>query len=153
MDAWCIAVSALENGVDTVPDFQDSYYDIRQFRRHDRARVKAQTERTYYLDGEAVAHNRHKRTGQSDTKENWDSLAEFRAKNPKAVSHLTVKKSKRSYNNMKRNLPGALVLYEGKRHVVTGNHNGRYTLYGVKGNGISRSKCQVLKKNTGLVFM
>ena len=86
-------------------------------------------------------------------KENWDSLAEFRAKHQKEVSRLTVKKNTRSYNDTERNLPGALVLYEGKAHVVTGNHSDRYKLHGVPGNGVPKSRCKLLKKNTGLVFM
>ena len=33
-------------------------YNIRQYRRHDRANIKAQVFRSYYLDGKKVAQNR-----------------------------------------------------------------------------------------------
>ena len=154
MDAWCIAVSALENGPKYEPDFEGVFHAIKQYRRHDRARIKAQHERTYYLDGKAVAHNRHKRVGQADTKESWDSLAEFRTKHPKNVSRLTVKKSTRSYNNTKRIMPGAIFEHKGKQHILQGQKN-----LGTEWKGIDMDKyvpaksCVLIKKNTGLVFI
>lgn len=152
IDAWCIAVSVLDR-YEEDPDFEGSFYTIQQFRRHDRARVKAQKERTYYLDGKAIAHNRHKRTGQSDTGKKWDSLSEFGAKRPKDVSRLTVRKSTRSYNDMHRPLPGAEVEYEGRRYILSGKHNDRYMLMGVGGSGVPISRCRLVKRNTGLVFL
>lgn len=152
IDAWCIAVSVLED-YDEEPCFQGSFYEIRQFRRHDRSRIKAQKERTYYLDGKAVAHNRHKRTGQSDTKEKWDSLAEFRIKHPEEIGHLTVRKSTRSYNNMERLLPGAEIIYHKKRGIISGNHNNRYTMLAQSGGGIPKKQCHIIRRNTGLVFI
>ena len=154
MDAWCIAVSALKGNVKDSPEFKESFYTIKQFRKHDRAIINAQRERTYYLDGKAVAHNRHKRTGQADTKENWDSLAEFRTKHPKDVAHLTVKKSVRYYNNTKRYLPGTKYLYEGKEYVLC-SQKSNGTMW--KGFGqdkyVSAKKCKVIKNNEGLVFI
>ena len=155
IDAWCIAVSALGD-YDKEPSFHGSFYEIRQFRRHDRARIKAQKERTYYLDGKAVAHNRHKRTGQSDSKKSWDSLAEFRAKNPKDVSRLTVKQSKRSYNNTKRPLPGSEFLADdGSVHTLKATQSGNTKYWGWDNNEhyYSASKCRIIKRNTGLVFV
>ena len=153
IDAWCIAVAACGLNDPEHPDFCESFYEIVQFRRHDRAIINAQKERTYYLDGKVVAHNRHKRTGQADTKENWDSLAEFRAKNPKAVSKLTVKKSTRSYNEPGRVLPGATIRYNGNNYILKGNHNDRFILFSIGGSGIPKSKCEIARHNTGLVFI
>ena len=110
IDAYCIAMSMLldvdEIGPDEKapekPGFKECYYDIKQFRRHDRARICAQKERTYYLNGKAVCKNRHKRTGQDKTDYKgraWDSLAEFRQAHPDLVCKLTVRRSKRSYNS------------------------------------------------------
>ena len=115
-DALCIAM--LGAGLTEFKGDPETF-EIRQFRKHDRARIKAQKERTYYLDGKAVCKNRHKRTGQDKT----DSLEEFRKKHPSDVGRLTVKKSKRSYNRLGRELPGAEVVYRGKRYIVSGNHN------------------------------
>lgn len=155
IDAWCISVSALDD-YDEEPCFRDSFYEIRQFRRHDRARIKAQKERTYYLDGKAVAHNRHKRTGQSDSKKSWDSLAEFRIRHPKDVSRLTVKQSKRSYNNTKRPLPGSEFLADdGSVHTLKATQSGNTKYWGWDNNEhyYSASKCRIIKRNTGLVFV
>ena len=85
VDAYCIALSALF-GVWEADDTEPNRYDIGQYRRHDRKRIQAQQERTYFLDGKKVCKNRHKRTGQKEL-----SLAEFRKKNPSLVSKLTVK--------------------------------------------------------------
>ena len=153
IDAWCIAVSAL-NEVKCTPDFENSFYTIMQFRRHDRSRIYAQHERTYYYKGKVVAHNRHKRTGQANTKEKWDSLTEFRTQYPKLVSKLTVKKSTRSYNNTKRTLPGAIYEYENKRYVLKGqkNNGAKWLGYGQK-EYVPSNDCTVIKKNSGLVFV
>ena len=83
VDAYSIPCSILENPVVSVPD---THYEIHQFRRHDRAIIHHQTERTYYLDGKAVCKNRHKRFEQKD-----DSLEEFAAVHPDLVSKLTIK--------------------------------------------------------------
>ena len=155
MDAWCIAVTALDELPADPPDFTDSYYTIKQYRRHDRSIIYAQKERTYYLDGKVVAHNRHKRTGQSDTKENYDSLAEFRAKHPKDVSKLTVRKSQRSYNDRKRPMPGSIFLAEDGKHVLRSSQSGgtKYWAVDQSDHYYTASKCKIIKKNTGLVFI
>ena len=154
IDAWCIAVSALDNLPETTPAFDDSHYIIRQYRRHDRAIIKSQAERTYYLDGEVVAHNRHKRTGQSDTKENYDSLAEFRHDHPKDVCRLTVKRSARRYNNLKRPLPGSIFLADDGEHMLQSTQTNGTKLWAVD-NKVAyyrASECTFVKRNTGLVF-
>lgn len=144
-DAVCIAMYRAET-----TDFSDNTktYEIQQFRRHDRAIIKAQKERTYYLDGKAACKNRHKRTDQK-----CDSLEEFAVKHPSDVGRLTVKKSQRSYNNTKRNLPGMEVIYNGGRHITKGSHNSRYMLFGVEGAGVPFAKCRIIHKNQGLVYM
>lgn len=78
-----------------------------QFRRHDRARIHYQKERTYYQDGRIVCKNRYKRTGQTDGGSKYISLAEYRTQHPHEVSRLSVRKSTRGYNDLKRELPGA----------------------------------------------
>lgn len=154
IDAWCIAVSAFTIKPADAPDFESSFYTIKQYRRHDRARIKAQKERTYYLDGKDVAKNRHARTGQADTKKPLPSLAQYRALHPKDVAALTVKKSRRSYNDMNRILPGAEIMYSGKRYVLHARQtNGtKYYAEGCKQYFPSK-KCSVARHNAGLVFI
>ena len=48
-------------------------------------------------------------------------------------SVLTVQKSKRSYNNIKRHLPGTTFLYHGKRYVMRGQQNNGTLVYGYNG--------------------
>lgn len=153
IDAWCIAVSACKS--DPAEADISGLYNIRQFRRHDRALIHSQRERTYYLDGKAVCKNRHKRTGQSDAKDSFPSLAEYRNMYPENVSRLTVRKSERRYNNMSRMMPGAAVICNGNRRVVSGNMGNRFTLVTQKGvrEAASTSKCRVITQNGGLVFI
>ncbi len=144
-DAVCIAlygayITEYRGNIDT--------FELIQYRRHDRALIKAQHERTYYLGKKVVAHNRHKRTDQKTT-----SLEEFSQKHPTDVGKLTVKKSKCSYNKPDRTLPGAIVLYKGSRYIVQSKHNERYILVGIPGSGVSMNKCQVVQKNTGIVYI
>ena len=69
-DAYCIACSILKDQKHV--DIPVQIYQIQQYRRHDRANIKSQRERTYYLDRKIVAKNRKKRTDQkSDSLQEW----------------------------------------------------------------------------------
>ena len=147
IDALCIAINGTKANID-VNNLPHSYL-IKQFRRHDRALINNQKERTYYLDGKVVAKNRHKRFEQEG-----DSLEEFALKNPDKVAELTVKKSKRSYNNPDRIMPGARFLYKGNEYVLIGQiTNGKYyKAYGSDKN-FPAKECRIIKYNQGLVFV
>ena len=162
IDAWVIAVDVLGITPAAVPDLSHPKR-IRQFRRHDRARIHYQHERSYYLqtkDGrkEKVAENRHKRTGQSDAKVGkkkvYPSLAEYVQMYPENAAKLTVQPSTRGYNVSNRVLPGALVKYQGKTLVISGKHNDRYQ-FAQKDicKEAPMSQCTVLCHNKGLVFI
>ena len=156
LDAYCIACSILER--------QDriclrNCYEIQQFRRHDRAKVKAQTERTYKLDGQTVAKNRRKRMDQKE-----DSLHEWFLKIKKQCgletarklqSGLTVQKSIRRYNRTDRLMPGTVFTRNGKRYVMSGQRtNGKYLLaVGNTKTNHPEKLCSVQKTNSGLVFL
>ena len=147
IDALCIVINGVNADID-VSNLPHSNL-IKQFRRHDRALINNQKERTYYLDGKPAAKNRHKRFEQKG-----DSLEEFALKNPDKVAELTVKKSKRSYNNPDRIMPGARFLYKGKEYVlISQKNNGFY----YKGHGmkdyVKANECQIIKYNQGLVFI
>ena len=153
MDAWCIAMSIVGT-YETEPDFS-GLYRMKQFRRHDRASVKAQKERTYYHNGKAVAKNRHKRTGQADAKVPFPSLAEYLQEHPEHKGRLTVRKSTRSYNNTKRNLPGTVYTECGNPFVLRATQSNGTRLYGM-GEGMDYHKtvrCKLSQHNAGLVYI
>ena len=63
VDAYLIAMSY----VNAQPQLSgiEKVYHIKQFRRHDRAIIKSQRERTYYLGKKVVAKNRRRRFEQT----------------------------------------------------------------------------------------
>lgn len=158
VDAWCIGALSLGRIPEKAPDFTE-VHTIMQFRRQDRAIIKAQTYRTYKLDGKTVAWNRKKRTDQkNDSLEDWyqkQVQLHGQKEADRMRSRLTVKKSQRRYNNPERMLPGAVFLYKGERHVMSGTLTGGEYLRSV---GDSKTnypvkECRIVKRNQGLVFI
>lgn len=146
-DAVCIALYGTD--ITECKNISDTF-EVKQFRRHDRAIINNQRERTYYLNGKAVCKNRHKRTDQKT-----DSLEEFRKKHPSDIKLLTVKGSKRYYNSPDRLFPGIVFMYMGKLHVMSGQlTNGKY-LRAVDDCKINypTTQCQIVRKNAGLVYL
>ena len=156
MDAVCIAAAC--TGMEPKTG-NGQHFEWKQFRRHDRARINNQRERTYYLDGKAVAKNRRPREeqkrkaltqwfGQQVKKHGPVIAREMR-------SRLTVKKSVRYYNNTNRLLPGAVFMYRKERHVMTGQlaKGAYYRAYGQGGRNFRVSDCRVIKRNTGIVCL
>ena len=153
-DAVCIAAyGAPVSGIDD----RICTYEVRQFRRHDRARIKSQRERTYYamclLDGRikriAVAKNRKPRFEQKGP-----SLADA-GLSRQEISCLKVKKSVRYYNDPDRLLPGAEFFYDGERYIMTGQLSGGAYLRAA-GQGTTnfrRTDCRIVRKNRGLVYI
>ena len=97
---------------------------IKQFRRHDRARIKAVRERTYYSGKTVVAKNRRRRFEQ-DALSLHEWYLEQKRKHGKAEAHrlqqeLRVVPSKTYYNNLDRVMPGARFVYGGEEYVLTG---------------------------------
>lgn len=131
------------------PDFSE-LFKIKQFRRHNRSRIQAQKERTYYFEGKAVAKNRHKRTGQANSKNPFPSLSEYLQEHPECKGKLTVRKSTRSYNNMERNLPGTIYTDHGKQFVLRAQSNG-IQLYSLDNVYHNIKNCKLKKHNSGLV--
>lgn len=70
-------------------------------------------------------------------------------------SHLTAVKSKRRYNDLTRVMPGAVFMYNGECHVLSGQlTEGRY--FRAVGNAKTNypaSKCKIIRHNEGLVFV
>lgn len=155
IDAYCIAASCLS----VFPKMQTEAFEIVQFRKHDRANIHTQRERTYQLDGKTVAKNRKKRMDQKG-----NSLAEWFADMVKKHgireaehmrSRLSVKKSTRYYNTKGRVMPGAVFQYCGKRYVMTGQSSkGRlYRAYGRGDQDFPSKKARIIQQNGGLVYV
>ena len=146
-DVVCIACT----GMNVIPSASlPKKFEVMQFRRHDRALIKSQRERTYMLDGETVCKNRHRRFEQK-----CDSLDEFRKEHPKLVSELNVSKSVRYYNNPDRLMPGAVFLFGGERHVLQSQLTGGkyYRAVGCGKKSFPSAKCTVIRCNSGLVYI
>ena len=84
---------------------------MKQFRRHDRARIKAVSERTYYSGKTVVAKNRRRRFEQ-DTPSLHEWYLEQKQKYGKTEAYrlqqgLRVVPSKTYYNDLTRVMPGA----------------------------------------------
>jgi hypothetical protein len=154
IDAYCIAASCMN----VYPKIHTEIFEILQFRKHDRANIHCQRERTYQLDRKTVAKNRKKRMEQKD-----DSLAEWFENMVKLHgteeaehmrSRLSVKKSVRYYNTKERIMPGAVFQYGGKRYVMTGQISGGtyYRAYGCGNQNFSSKKVMIIQQNRGLVY-
>ena len=155
IDAYCIATSCMN----VSPKMQTEAFEILQFRKHDRANINCQKERTYQLDGKTVAKNRKKRMDQKD-----NSLAEWFTDMVKMHgirkaecmrSRLFVKKSTRHYNTKGRVMPGAVFQYCGRRYVMTGQISGGlyYRAYGCGDQNFSSRKVRIIGQNGGLVYV
>ena len=151
-DAVCIAAygapaSEVKDSVRT--------YEVGQFRRHDRALIKSQRERTYCMEDpatgklKAVAKNRKPRFEQSGP-----SLADL-GLTRQEISRLTVKKSMRYYNATGRIMPGAEFFCNGVRYIMTGQlTGGKYLRAAGQGTrNFRRDTCRIRKENRGLVYI
>ena len=134
-------------------------YEIKQFRRHNRARIHHQTARTYRYDGKIIAKNRKKRMDQkTDSLEDWiaDMTERYGQETAnRMLSKVTVQKSTRHYNTKGRMMPGAVFVYQKKRFVRTGQLTGGayYRAYGPDRKNFPAKAVRVVQKNKGLVYV
>jgi len=148
-----LAIAAMPTGCLASPG-DAGLFQVLQFRRHNRAIIHSQRERTYKLDGKVVAKNRRPRFEQVGP-----SLADFLAsidpsRRREVCSSLRVMPSKRYYNNVRRKvLPGCIFLFGGKRYILSGQHS-HGALYRAVGEGTREfpaNQCRVIQAG-GLVF-
>ncbi len=147
LDAACIASIRYE--LSDIEEFS-SCHEVIQYRRHDRAIVKSQRERTYYLDGKVMAKNRKPRFEQSGS-----ALSDLKL-DEETISRLTAKKSRRYYNDLHRQWhPGDKFFCDEKLYVMTGQlSNGTYLrAYGEDNRNFPVKKCLRYKFNQGLVYV
>ena len=135
------------------------YFQIKQFRHHNRQIIHCQKERTYKLNGEVIAKNRQKRIGQtSPSLREWykDTKCKLgKEKTKQLQSKLKVLKSTRSYRNPNAIMPGAIFLYKGKRYILSGiaDKGAYFRALGQGTKNFKAKNCKIIKYNTGLVFI
>lgn len=149
LDAYCMVCSQLQPKIIIIPNF---YYQIKQYRRHDRMACKQEMlDRKYYLDGKFIAANRHKAYEQKTM-----SLDEYVA-NSGTTANLTVPSHKPTYQRQDRIMPGAVFMVGGERmvlHASRGLHNGKPDYYCFEdGTSATPRKSKLILKNMGLVFV
>ncbi len=147
VDAWCIAASVLDNSES--PDFEGCLHEVMQFRRHDRAIINNQRERTYKLGDRVVAKNRRPKFEQAGLALSDLSLTAAE------ISRLTVRKSTRYYNTRDRLMPGTAFMRGGKFHVMSGQlSNGAYLrALGDASTNHPAREVRVVTLNAGLVMV
>jgi hypothetical protein len=132
----------------------DNHIDIKQYRRHDRAWVKRLEDRKYYVinkvtgKSKVVAWNRNRSSIQKK-----DSLTDFRKKSNISVK---VKPGRRIYrrNNTKRRFkPGDLINYNGDIDICKGWASTQSKVILEKHGYVKQKLCQVIRNNSGLVFV
>lgn len=157
---WTDAVAIACVGTNlSCPDvlLENAFHAIR-FRRHNRQKTRAVTERTYKFEGKVFAKNRKQRFEQKGL-----SLQDYRQRleedlgtvvSRQQISKLTVFKSNHVKNNTHRIMPGAVFLYKGSRYVVSGTHAKNYFRAVGQGKKDFRiSDCRILCQNTGIVVV
>ena len=163
-DSECISAIGAEisSFVDTV-----SAYEVKQFRRHDRAIINNQRERSYKAlertdKGDKysiVAKNRRPREEQKgDALSKWyeKAIEKFGKKEARCqLSQLCATKSTRYRNTKDRVMPGALFRFKNDVYVMTGQLcNGTYfRAYGHGKKNFPARQCEVIKHNCGLVYL
>ena len=173
VDAQCIAMCACDYGTEW--DGSNLHcYVIRKYRRHDRARVKAQVSRTYKIGKTTVAKNRKPamvasvaRDGKmAYTKQKEPALSDWYEEQVqkhgeqeamRMRSQLVVAPSYRRYNDVKRTLPGTIFYHEGKRYVKSGqirpdDSHLYYQAEGVDSRNFPAKDCRIFY-NKGIVVM
>ena len=164
-DAICIAT----NGIQKLPYIPEDFvpFEIEQFRNHNRANIDNQKSRVYqesYIDEKGkekwrtVGTNRNKAMNQRiPSLQDWfeQKVEEVGIKEARRLrSALRVKPSKRYYANRNRILPGAIVIHEGQRKVMTGQQNNgdRYFLNHAE-KSVDNKTVEIILHNDGLVYL
>ena len=138
---------------------EEHHFEVKQFRKHNRAIINNQRERTYKLDGVAVAKNRKPRLEQKGAalsvwREKYaSSHSEKEAE--KMIGQLSVEKSTRRYNEKNRTLPGMTFEFNGVRYIMSGQLSGGKYLraVGCGSTNFPISKCRILTTGDGMVYL
>ena len=141
MDAYLIGIGTAEPSTIAIEPFK-----FKQFRRHNKANIKRQEDRKYYIGKSKVAVNRHRRAGQT-----FNSLTDLvEMKGRSILNQLTAKSATRPKRSTKPFGMGDVVRFENKTYTVkgfTGNYLG--FIGDDKYNKLMR-KSEIIVKNQGI---
>lgn len=142
IDAYLISIA------NSIPvDIKLNIFNFKQFRRHNRANIKRQEDRKYYIGKVKVAVNRHKRTAQF-----FDSLEDLVNKEGvEILNKLTVNKAIRPKRTIKQIGMGDIVNYSSKHFIVKGSKGQYLGFIGDDKYNKSIKKSKLVMKNTGMV--
>lgn len=141
MDAYLVGIATM-----TPSEQMPEPFYFKQFRRHNRANIKRQEDRKYYIGKKKVAVNRKKRTGQTA-----DSLADLVEKEELSIlNKVTARPATRPKRSQKPIEMGDIVLFEGKRFVVKGFMGNYLGFVGEQKYNKSMKKSKLLLKNQGI---
>jgi len=150
-DAVVVAASRVSI-IDTAECFE---FNMKQHRRHSRARTSTLRDRLYKLDKEIVARNRNKKADQKE-----DSLTEFRDHSPELVGRLKVYPGKRSLKPFRKNMftvAGDIWQLPDDRRFVSGGIVSRTNIHSLElveligKSYVSPRGCTRILKNEGMV--
>lgn len=152
LDAVCVGIATA--GTNAVCFDECRELELKQFKRHNRARTKSVRERNYKLNGKIVAQNRKKRMDQKR-----DSLEEFRTKHPGEVGRLMVYPGKRLAMPRRQKaptLPGEIWSLNGKCFFAEGVHAKKYIfskeLLQINGKKyVLPEKCTKIRERAGMM--
>jgi N6-L-threonylcarbamoyladenine synthase len=156
-DAACLGIMHLNREDLQIIDF-NIVMDLKQFRRHRRARVQRHEDRKYYLLGDVekvfVAWNRNRRTDQDPKK---PSLIEYKREHPKAQLSASVGKQvkfKGKYGESKVT-PGTVVrdITTNKIHVVQSSSDTQHKFTDVNNVKVKYKNMQIIKQFAGMVIL
>jgi len=140
IDAYLVGIGDSEPSNQMIEPFQ-----FKQFRRHNRANIKRQEDRKYYIEKKKVAVNRNKRAGQT-----FDSLKDLVAKEGNSVlNKINAKPATRPKRSTKPFGMGDVVSFNGERYVVKGFTGNYLGFIGEEKYNKSMKKAHLLSKNQG----
>ena len=121
-------------------------FKFKQFRRNNRANIKRQEDRKYYIGKKKIAVNRNKRTGQT-----FDSLKDLVEKEGSSVlNKICVKPATKPKRSISPINMGDTVIFEGKIYVVKGFKGQYLGFVGEDKYNKHINKTELLFKNTGI---
>lgn len=141
MDAYLVSIE------DSKPaEIPIEHFQFKQFRRHNRANIKRQEDRKYYIGKKKVAVNRGKRDSQV-----FDSLIDLVEKEGEQIlNQLTAKPATRPKRSQKPFGMGNVVKFENKFFTVKGFKGNYLGFIGEDKYNKPMGKSELIMKNQGI---
>jgi hypothetical protein len=141
MDAYLVSIGNSKPVEISIDPFQ-----FKQFRRHNKANIKRQEDRKYYIGKKKVAVNRNKRAGQT-----FDSLKDLVEKEGEQIlNQIIVKPATRPKRSQKPFGMGDVVKFNNKFYTVKGFMGNYLGFVGEEKYNKLMSKSELVMKNQGI---